>query len=125
MFKIVVLLLFVTTCHTKIRIETDGTFEYCGKMDPKEYYTVIKTGLVYKGDDLFINGTWEFLTDIKVWPMKVTLEKKTSKGWTSLANIEYKNFCDNMKNPLDIVFQIFSKFPGCPIKKGVNWDLFS
>lgn len=124
MFKIFVLLVFLTTCHAKLRIETDGSFEYCGKTDPKEYYIIIKTALIYKGDELFINGTWTFLADINVWPTKVTLERKTANGWFRLAEIAFANFCDNMKNPLDIVFQIFSKHPGCPIKKGVNWVVF-
>lgn len=118
-FKIFVLLVFLSLCHAKIRIVADGPFDRCGKTDPKEFYMDIQLELIDKGKGVFINGTWAFFTDITVWPVRVTLERKAANGWYRLAGLDYKNFCDSMQNPLDILFQIFSSHPGCPIKKGV------
>lgn len=121
MFKIFVLLIFLTTCHATVKMST-GPVTYCGKTDPKEYYMDIKLEVINKGDDVFINGTWAFFTDITVWPVRVTLERKVMNSWYRLAGLEYRNFCDNIKDPLDISFQIFSSYPGCPIKKGVHCE---
>lgn len=121
MFKICLFLLFLTTCHAKTRIIVDGPFDLCGTTDPKDFYMEIKVELVTIGDDIFLNGTWSFFTDIKVWPVRVTLERKVMNRWYHLAVQNYNNFCDSLKSPLDVVFQIFEPQPGCPIKKGVRF----
>lgn len=125
--KFTILIWFVIAVTGKIMVLPDDKIEpYVKPEDAAGVFDISKLEIVIESDtDIFLNGTWKFLKEVKKWKGQNIAEQFDRGAWSKRGiDRKWDDFCPQIHNPTELWYNMFKKVKECPFPAGVNLTIY-